>query len=144
MKIFSLILFACLASAASAASAQTSSSGLDLSLPDTTRFGTPYVPPGTVVDDGTPQIGDETDDGKAHVHGSFTTGFGHVEGLGSTSYNAAHINVTKAFGEDRDKHMSFDLNVETSRGPGLYGYGRRYSRRDDPWSMDASETPLPP
>lgn len=97
---------------------------LDLSLPDSTRFGMPYTPPGAY----SPEAGEDaaaTDDGKAQIHGSFTTGIGYSKGLGSTTYNSAHINIGKTFGDEHPTRLNLDLYVEKIDGPGA-GYGDGY------------------
>lgn len=96
---------------------------LDLSLPDSTRFGVPYAPPGTYSPEAEENAA-AVDDGKAQIHGSFTTGIGYSKGLGSTTYNAAHINIGKTFGDERPTRLNLDLYVEKIDGPGAgYGYG---------------------
>ncbi len=132
---------------------------LDLKLKDNTT--TSGDPPGTYYGDHSgPAIKDtdaprsELDDGKAHIHGSFTTGMGYSKGYGSSTYNAADINISKAFTSDsgRTSVMSMDIHVSKSDGPGYgpYGYGGYGGYYDRPgprtasgasmrWSQDASE-----
>ncbi len=117
---------------------------LDLKLKDSST--TSGDPPGTYYGDHSgPAIKDtdtprsELDDGKAHIHGSFTTGMGYSKGYGSSTYNAADINISKAFTSDsgRTSVMSMDIHVSKSDGPGYgpYGYGGYgYGRRGGPAS----------
>lgn len=112
-------------------SALAQSEPLDLKLKDNTTFS--GDPPGTYygdhsgpapADDERPRS--ELDDGKAHLHGSFTTGVGYSSGRGggTGTYNAADLNISKAFTSDsgRTSVMSMDIHVSKSDGPG-YGYG---------------------
>lgn len=135
---------------------------LDLKLKDsTTSFSGAGDPPGAyygdhsgpaIMDKGDPRS--ELDDGKAHLHGSFTTGMGYSKGYGSSTYNAADLNISKAFTSDsgRTSVMSMDIHVSKSDGPGYgpYGYGGYGGYYDRPgprtaggasmrWSQDASE-----
>lgn len=111
---------------------------LDLSLPDNSRFGKPYVPPGSPPDDG--DIAASADDGSAQVHGSITTGIGYTEGLGSSTFNRVHLNASKTFGDEHPMRVGVDLDVSNVRGPaGRYaprdGYGYGYGPRGfaDDW-----------
>jgi hypothetical protein len=105
---------------------------LDLKLKDTGTVS--GDPPGTYYGDHsgpTPKDLDpprsELDDGKAHLHGRFTTGVGHASGHGSGTYNAADLNISKAFTSDagRTSVMSMDIHVSKGDGPGYGPYGYR-------------------
>ncbi|WDS35080.1 hypothetical protein [Pseudoxanthomonas sp.] len=128
---------------------------LDLKLKDSTSFSGDGDPPGTYYGDHSgPAPADkdkprsELDDGKAHLHGSFTTGMGYSKGYGSSTYNAADINISKAFTSDsgRTSVMSMDIHVSKSDGPGYgyggyrgYGYGpRSASGASFSWAQDAA------
>lgn len=113
---------------------------LDLKLKDTSSpFG--GDPPGAYYGDHSgpaPKDAErprsELDDGKAHLHGAFTTGMGYSKGYGSSTYNAADLNISKAFTSDsgRTSVMSMDIHVSKSDGPGYgpYGYGGYGGRYD--------------
>lgn len=60
------------------------------------------------------------------VHGSFTTGIGYSKGYGTSTMNAADLDVSG----QTDSGRSYDvhLHVMQSKGPGFspYAYGLRY------------------
>lgn len=60
------------------------------------------------------------------VHGSFTTGIGYTKGYGTSTMNAAELNISSQNGDGNTFDMH--INVQQSRGlPGAYyGYGSRY------------------
>lgn len=130
--------------------AQTPIEALDLSLPAAAPamapdpasprpFGSPASPdpPGTYYGDTSgpaprdPPAGElPGGDGKAQVWGSVSTGFGYSRGYGSSRWNAADINVSKAFGEGGRNRVDLHINIEQSDGP---GFGRYYG---DPRGFD--------
>ena len=60
------------------------------------------------------------------VHGSFTTGIGYTKGYGTSTMNAAELDISSQYGDGKTFDMR--INVQQSRGlPGAYyGYGSRY------------------
>ncbi|MET0226513.1 MAG: hypothetical protein ABW187_08745 [Dokdonella sp.] len=60
------------------------------------------------------------------VHGSFTTGIGYSKGYGTSTMNAAELDISSQYGDG--KTFDVHINVEQSRGlpGGYYGYGSRY------------------
>lgn len=137
MKAPLLILLGLLASGHAAAQ---SAEQLDLKLPS----GSLYAgdPPGTYYGDtsgrpartereapvqrnacGTPV---DQDDGKAAVSGSFSTGIGYTKGYGNSHWNAANINLCKAYTTDEGNSGAFNLNIGVGQydGPGFHGYRR--------------------
>lgn len=144
----SLPLMLALLGCSGAALAQSAES-LDLKLPASSLYG--QDPPGTYYGDtsgrpakavtgettiarnacGTPL---EEDDGKTAVHGSVATGIGHTSGRGTSHWNAATVNLCKAYTTDEGKTGAFNLNIGVSQydGPGLgpgYYYGPGPYRR---------------
>jgi hypothetical protein len=116
--------------------AQSEAEKLDLSLP---REAATYTadPPGTYYGDksGPPlaTLADESErdpcvvmhndrDGDG-VTGSFTTGVGYSKGYGSSTFNAATINLCKSYNNDDGNTRMFNLNINVGRsdGPGFYG-----------------------
>jgi len=63
------------------------------------------------------------------VHGSFTTGIGYSKGYGTSTMNAAELDISSQYGDGKTFDMR--INVEQSRGlpGGYYGYGSRYRYR---------------
>jgi hypothetical protein len=118
---------------AGSALAQTAES-LDLRVPEApvpTATPQPRDPPGTYYGDtsGTPTRPGQpetegVDDGKAKVWGSVTSGIGYSKGYGTSHYNAADLNVSKAFGDGERPHtVNLQIHVEQGDGP---GFGDRY------------------
>ena len=137
MKRFALAFTGLLC--AGQAFAQTAES-LDLRLPETDPWApagpvTSRDPPGTYYGDtrgsgassaADAAAPDAAADGKARVRGSFTTGIGHSKAYGTSHYNAAEVNVSKAFGEgDTANNVNLQIRVEQSDGPG-FGDPRLY------------------
>lgn len=60
------------------------------------------------------------------VHGSFTTGIGYSKGYGTSTMNAADLDVSGQTDSGRSYDMHF--HVVQSKGPGFspYAYGLRY------------------
>jgi len=60
------------------------------------------------------------------VHGSFTTGIGYTKGYGTSTMNAAELDISSQYGDGNTFDMR--INVQQNRGlPGAYyGYGSRY------------------
>jgi len=60
------------------------------------------------------------------VHGSFTTGIGYTKGYGTSTMNAAELDISSQYGDGNTFDMH--INVQQNRGlPGAYyGYGSRY------------------
>lgn len=74
----------------------------------------------------------EEDDGKATVHGSVATGIGYTKGRGNSHWNAATVNLCKAYTTDEGNTGAFNLNIGVSDydGPGYGpGYGPSYYGR---------------
>jgi hypothetical protein len=105
---------------------------LDLSVPapaTPAAANTSADPPGIYYGDtsGKPaarRLRDEAraarDDGKAQVWGSVSTTVGHAEGVGTTWWNSANVNVSKAFGENNQNRATISIDVGTQDGPGFY------------------------
>ncbi len=107
---------------------------LDLSVPASATTaaadpGAPADPPGTYYGDtsGKPaarRFEDDDravrDDGKAQVWGSVSTTVGHAESVGTTWWNSANVNVSKAFGENNQNRATISIDVGTQDGPGFY------------------------
>ena len=146
MKSFPLML-ALLACSGSAVA--QSAESLDLKLPQPALYG--QDPPGTYYGDtsgrpaksvsgvttvarnacGTPL---DEDDGKAAVHGTLTTGIGYTSGRGTSHWNAATVNLCKAYTTDEGKTGAFNFNIGVGQydGPSLgpsYYYGPGSYRR---------------
>ena len=60
------------------------------------------------------------------VHGSFTTGIGYLKGYGTSTMNAADLDVSGQ--TDSGRSYDMHLHVMQSKGPGFspYAYGLRY------------------
>jgi len=60
------------------------------------------------------------------VHGSFTTGIGYSKGYGTSTMNAADLDVSGQ--TDSGRSYDMHLHVMQSKGPGFspYAYGLRY------------------
>lgn len=87
----------------------------------------------------------EKDDGKATVHGSVAMGIGHTEGRGTSHWNAANINLCKAYTTDEGNSGAFNFNIGVSDydGPSFgpyYGRGGGYGYRRAPG--DAGPPPV--
>ncbi|MEP7041948.1 MAG: hypothetical protein ABI843_02730 [Dokdonella sp.] len=66
-------------------------------------------------------------DNAAQIHGSFTTGIGYSKGYGSSTMNAAELDISKQDGDGN--RFDVHINVEQSRGPGFGGYEGYYGPR---------------
>jgi hypothetical protein len=111
--------------------AQDTARELDLTLPKE-NTPSPFTadPPGTYYGDKSgprlpdPGARDESiDPDKAQIHGSFTTGVGYSSRGGNSNFNAANLNITKAYGENRDKKVGVSISVSQYDGPGYFGPG---------------------
>lgn len=142
MKASALFALTCLLAAP--AWSQTAQP-LDLSVPASATTpaadaGASADPPGTYYGDtsGKPaarRFDDDDraprDDGKAQVWGSVSTTVGHAEGLGTTWWNSANVNVSKAFGENNQNRATIRIDVGTQDGPGFYPRHPREARWDE-------------
>lgn len=70
---------------------------------------------------------DAQDPYAAQVHGSFTTGIGYSKGFGTSTMNAAELNVSKQY--DDGKRVDVHIHLEQGKGPGFYPYGGYYGPR---------------
>lgn len=106
-----LIVFAVLAACAGA---QTPPPPLDLRLPQEQDApalgGADEVSPGVYIDDST-----------TSVHGSFTSGIGYSKNFGTSTINAADLDVT----HQGDDGKTVDLHIGVMRSTGLPTVGPR-------------------
>ena len=125
-------LLGCLLLPASPAfAADGSAAALDLSLPQAYRSAYRNDPPGTYYGDttGVPPGADTTtaacptapDGSERALTGSATTGFGYSSGLGSSRYNALHLNYCKASATEVGSERVFNVQVDVGNydGPGM-------------------------
>ncbi len=71
--------------------------------------------------------GGDGSDKSVQVHGSFTTGVGYSKGYGTSTTNAADLNISKQY--DDGKTVDMHIHLEQSKGPGFYPYGGYYGPR---------------
>jgi hypothetical protein len=117
--------------------AQSTADALDLSLPRGAAYAAD--PPGTFYGDKSGPLAvaataaEDTRDPCVVMHddrdgdgitGSFTTGIGYTKGHGSSTYNAANLNLCKTTYNEEGKPRTFNFNINVDRydGPGGY-YG---------------------
>ncbi|MEL1265543.1 hypothetical protein [Pseudoxanthomonas putridarboris] len=120
--------------------AQSSAEALDLSLPRDAAYTAD--PPGTFYGDKSGRTAAraadaarETRDPCVLMHddrdgdgitGSVTTGIGYSKGYGSSTYNAANLNLCKSYTDDDGDTRTFNFNIHVDRYDGPGGYGRPY------------------
>lgn len=132
MKTLPLLLLCLLPTAG--AMAQETSTPLDLSLPQGSVAGTtPFAadPPGTYYGDrsgrpaGLPDEDAKAEDpgDDAEIHGSVSTGIGYSSRGGNSHWSAADINISKSYGENKDKKVNVSIGVSQYDGPGFHGAG---------------------
>lgn len=134
------LLVALLATLSAAPARAQSAEALDLSLPGNAAYtadppGTYYgdksgpLPPktaGIVEDTRDPCVVMHDDRDGDGVTGSFTTGIGYTKGLGSSTYNAANLNLCKSYQDDDGDTRTFNFNINVDRYDGPAYYGRGY------------------
>jgi len=133
IALFSALVCANSAAAQSAVSTQVAptqaaqtATPLQLQVPTPPVQDAPPAPSDNAIVDA--QDSGSTNDGKQgpQVHGSFTTGIGYSKGYGTSTMNAADLDVSGQ--TDSGRSYDMHLHVMQSKGPGFgpYGYGPRY------------------
>lgn len=83
--------------------------------------------PGAYYGDHGGDAEDGEDPDAAQVHGSFTTGIGYSKGYGTSTMNAADLNISKQY--DDGKTVDMHIHLEQNKGPGFFPYGGYYGPR---------------
>lgn len=103
---------------------------LQLEVPTPSLQDTPIANSDNPIVDANDSRADDGSHGP-QVHGSFTTGIGYSKGYGTSTVNAADINISGQ--TDSGRTYDVQIHVMQGKGPGFGpyrgGYGPRY--RDD-------------
>lgn len=74
-----------------------------------------------------PQCDDSTFN-KAQTHGSVSTGIATGRRMGTSTFNAGTVNISKQFGSCDDPGSSIDISIGVSNSNGNFGRYGRYGR----------------
>lgn len=126
IALFSTFICASAASAQSATSPTQAAAPLQLQVP---AQPVEAVSPESNSDNAIVDAQDSGTNDEKHgpqVHGSFTTGIGYSKGYGTSTMNAADLNISGQTDSGRTYDMS--IHVVQSKGPGFspYVYGPHY------------------
>ena len=124
VAVFSTVLGLC---AASASAQSAPAAPLQLQVPaQPVQEATPAPSDNAVVDAQDSRTGSDDPRGP-QVHGSFTTGIGYSKGYGTSTMNAANLDVSGQ--TDSGRTYDMHLHVMQSKGPGFYPYAGYYGPR---------------